>query len=64
MIQIFDKESPMRCVFRFGSAFTRSVRKKKLSDNSKDEKLKEIVEQVFRESMLNPATMNFLSDEM
>lgn len=63
MVQIFDKEGPMRCVFRFGSAFTRSVKKKKLSDTCKDEKLQEIVEQVFRESMLNPATMNFLSDE-
>lgn len=29
-----------------------------------DEEINEIVDKVFRESMLNPATMNFLSDDM
>lgn len=63
LVQIFDKNSPMRSVFRFGTALTRTVKRKKSSDDAMDEKLNELVEQVFRESMLDPSTMNFLSDD-
>lgn len=68
LIQVFDPESPMRSVFRFGKALTRTVKKKCCTDTSKDESLNgsvnEIVDEVLRESMLNPATMCFLSDDM
>lgn len=37
MVQMFDKNSPMRCVFRFGTALTRTVNhQKKSSDEAKD----------------------------
>ena len=55
----------MRCVFRFGTALTRTVRNKKLSDvSASDKNIKKVVDLVFRESMLDPTTMNFLSDDM
>lgn len=44
MVQIFDKNSPMRNVFRFGTLLTRTCKQKKSSDESKEEKLNEIVE--------------------
>lgn len=64
MIQIFDKQSPMRSVFQFGQILIKTVQSKSNLDKSKEEEIHAIVDQVLRESMLNPATMNFMSDDM
>lgn len=57
---MFDRESPMRCVFRFGTTLTRTVQKRKsLSDSAEDKKLNKMVDEVLSESMLDPSQMNF-----
>lgn len=65
LIQVFDRESPMRCVFRFGTVLTKTIKKNKSSDDSgSDKNVNDMVDQVLRDSMLDPSTKDILSDDI
>ena len=55
----------MRQVLEFGGLFTRTKKKnQKLSEDTDDDEISSVIEQVCRDSLLNPNSMNFLSDDM
>ena len=64
MKQVYNAESPMRMVLEFGGLFVRTTEKNKLFDESDEENISGVIEDVFRHSLLSANSMNFLSDEM
>ena len=67
LVQIYDRDSPMRQVFRFGTVLTRTRPAKAgngKASTGKENKIVMIKDKVLRDSMLDPSTMNFLSDDL
>ena len=64
-MQIFDKDSPMRCVLRFGDKLTRTWSDvQKLLDMKRQDELNEMVDQVVREQVITSETGSIvLSDD-